>query len=51
MSAPSAVPDVTAAPTGNLPKTGGDPLTLTAAGTFLLGAGYSVRRRLNLKKK
>lgn len=30
---------------GKLPKTGGDPLTLTAAGSMLLTAGYAVRRR------
>ena len=34
-----------AAPVGTIPKAGGDPLTITAAGSLLLSAGYAVRRR------
>ncbi|HET6384143.1 MAG TPA: hypothetical protein VFJ58_12190 [Armatimonadota bacterium] len=32
-------------PTGTLPKGGGDPLSVIAAGSMLLSAGFAVRRR------
>jgi LPXTG-motif cell wall-anchored protein len=37
--------DTTTEPTGTLPKTGGDPLSVMAAGSLLMTLGYGVRRK------